>query len=96
VRENLLIRLLVKCEIQFLMKLMKTSLCACLTSSEVESTKRFSLKLMFSPDCRILNHFLLSIHVVAAKSRIEIIARRRDSDKKEYITIISCHGYGFG
>jgi len=69
-KENVLMRRLVKCTIQFVMKLMKTSLCACLISSKVELTKRFSLKSMLLPDCHILNQFLLRIHVVAAMSRI--------------------------
>ena len=86
-REILLMRRLVKCAIQFVTKLLKTSLYACLISSEVESTKGFSSKSMLSPDCHILNHFLLRIHVAAATSRIIMISKRSDSGNKENISL---------
>jgi len=89
VREILLMRRLVKCAIQFEMKLLKTSLCTCLISPKVESTKRFSLKSMLSLDCHILNHFLLRIHVAAAKSRIVVISKRNYSGSKVNMSQLS-------
>jgi len=70
-------------------ELLKTFLCACLISSEAESTKRFSLKQMLSPDYHILNQFLLRIHTAAAKSSIVMISKRSDSSNKENMSLLS-------